>query len=197
MRHRHQVSVTTHTVEMAQIAEINNGLRERESAHAIRASLLGMQGVKLSPGNDDNDDNTLPRSSPLQNCLVDPDLIAVLGDKQRTSRSLSGPRLRAIVRTQARHGRCRWSLELPVAAVARRAALGRPRARRIPGRPPPRPGRGRSRRTSSALLLLQPAGAPGCPRLDSRSGSRCGARRAAGAAGGVRRDRRSPCPRRR
>ena len=60
MRHRHQVSSTTHTVEMAQIAEINNGLRERESAHAIRASLLGMQGVKLSPGNDDNDDNTLP-----------------------------------------------------------------------------------------------------------------------------------------
>ena len=80
MRHRHQVSITTHTVEMAQIAEINNGLRERESAYAIRASLLGMQGVKLSPGNDDNDDNTLPRSSPLQQCLVDPDLFAVLGD---------------------------------------------------------------------------------------------------------------------
>jgi len=44
---------------MAQIAEINNGLRERESAHAIRASVLGMQGVHLSPGNDD-DDITLP-----------------------------------------------------------------------------------------------------------------------------------------
>jgi hypothetical protein len=60
MRHRHQVSSTTHTVEMAQIAEINDGLREHESSHAIPASLLGMQGVKLAPGNDDDDDSRLP-----------------------------------------------------------------------------------------------------------------------------------------
>ncbi len=60
MQHRHQISSTTHTVEMAQIAEINDGLRERESGHAIRASLLGIQGVKLSSGNDVNDESSLP-----------------------------------------------------------------------------------------------------------------------------------------
>ncbi len=59
MHHRHQVSLTTHTVEMAQIAAINDRLREREGAHAISASLLGMQGVKLSSGRED-DDNVLP-----------------------------------------------------------------------------------------------------------------------------------------
>ena len=59
MHHRHQVSPTTHTVEMAQIAAISDRLREREGAHAINASLLGMQGVKLSSGRED-DDNVLP-----------------------------------------------------------------------------------------------------------------------------------------
>ena len=56
MPHRHQISSTTHTVEMAQIAAINNRLREREGAHAINASLLGMQGVKLASGSVDDDD---------------------------------------------------------------------------------------------------------------------------------------------
>ena len=62
MHHRHQVSPTTHTVEMAQIAAINDRLREREGAHAINASLLGMQGVKLSSGRED-DDNLLPEEA--------------------------------------------------------------------------------------------------------------------------------------
>lgn len=56
MPHRHQISSTTHTVEMAQIAAINNRLREWEGAHAINASLLGMQGVKLASGSVDDDD---------------------------------------------------------------------------------------------------------------------------------------------
>ena len=59
MPHRHQISRTTHTVEMAQIAAINDRLRERESTHAIHASQLGMQGVKLSLGIGD-DGNVLP-----------------------------------------------------------------------------------------------------------------------------------------
>jgi|SRR5471030_225061 hypothetical protein len=58
MPRRHQISTTTHTVEMAQIAAINDRLRERESAHPINASLLGMQGVKLSSGS--VGDNILP-----------------------------------------------------------------------------------------------------------------------------------------
>ena len=55
---------------MAQIAEINNGLRERESADAIPASVLGMQGVHLSPG-DDEDDSTLPGESYLTGLSFD------------------------------------------------------------------------------------------------------------------------------
>jgi hypothetical protein len=71
MRHRHQVSSTTHTVEMAQIAEINDGLRKRESADAIRASALGMQGAHLSPGDDDDDDSTLPGEACLTGLSFD------------------------------------------------------------------------------------------------------------------------------
>ena len=48
MHHRHQVSSTTHTVEMAQIAAINDRLRERDSTREIRAGDLGMEGVELS-----------------------------------------------------------------------------------------------------------------------------------------------------
>jgi hypothetical protein len=44
---------------MAQIAAINDRLREREGAHAINASLLGMQGVRLSSDSAD-DNNALP-----------------------------------------------------------------------------------------------------------------------------------------
>ena len=56
MPHRHQISSTTHTVEMAQIAAINNRLHEWEGGHAINASLLGMQGVKRVSGSVDDDD---------------------------------------------------------------------------------------------------------------------------------------------
>lgn len=63
MRHRHQVSSATHTVEMAQIAEINDGLRERESEDPILAPLLGMQGMKSSRSGDD--DNGLPGDAVL------------------------------------------------------------------------------------------------------------------------------------
>lgn len=51
MKHDHHLPSTTHTVEMAQIAELNRGLRER--AQAIRASLLGLGGVELSSVGDD------------------------------------------------------------------------------------------------------------------------------------------------
>lgn len=71
MRRRHQISSTTHTVEMAQIAEINDRLREREGAHAIRASLLGMQGVKLSPGRDGDDDSSLPGEASITGLSFD------------------------------------------------------------------------------------------------------------------------------
>jgi hypothetical protein len=70
MPHRHQISSTTHTVEMAQIAAINDRLRERESAHAIHASQLGMQGVKLSSGSGD-DDNVLPGEAAITGLSFD------------------------------------------------------------------------------------------------------------------------------
>jgi hypothetical protein len=47
---------------MDQIAEINDGLREREQP--IPASLLGMQGMQPSSGSD-SDDNGLPGDAPL------------------------------------------------------------------------------------------------------------------------------------
>jgi hypothetical protein len=53
MQH-HQLPSTTHTVEMAQIAELNGGLREGERSQAIRASLLGLQGVESSSASDDD-----------------------------------------------------------------------------------------------------------------------------------------------
>jgi hypothetical protein len=59
MHHKHQLSRTTHTVEMAQIAELNEGLRESKRAQAISASLLGLQGVEASSGSDD-DHSSLP-----------------------------------------------------------------------------------------------------------------------------------------
>jgi hypothetical protein len=58
MHHKHQLSSTTHTVEMAQIAELNGGLRESKRAQAISASLLGLQGVEASSGSED--DHSLP-----------------------------------------------------------------------------------------------------------------------------------------
>ena len=54
MQHNHQLSNTTHTVEMAQIAELNGGLRESARSQAIRASLLGLQGVEVPSGSDDD-----------------------------------------------------------------------------------------------------------------------------------------------
>ncbi len=54
MKHIHQLPNTTHTVEMAQIAELNGGLRESENSQAIRASLLGLQGVEVPSGSDDD-----------------------------------------------------------------------------------------------------------------------------------------------
>jgi hypothetical protein len=60
MRHHYQLPSTTHTVEMAQIAELNGGLREREGSQAIRASLLGLQGAEVSSGSDDELSSSLP-----------------------------------------------------------------------------------------------------------------------------------------
>ena len=54
MQHDHQLPSTTHTVEMDQIAELNSGLGERDPSQAIRASLLGLQGVELTSGSHGN-----------------------------------------------------------------------------------------------------------------------------------------------
>ena len=59
MHHKHQLSSTTHTVEMEQIAELNGGLRQSEHPQAISASLLGLQGMDASYGSDD-DHSSLP-----------------------------------------------------------------------------------------------------------------------------------------
>jgi hypothetical protein len=65
MEHHHQLSRTTHTVEMEQIEELNNGLRERDPSQAIRASLLDLQEVELTSGSDGN-----PGSLPADAVLV-------------------------------------------------------------------------------------------------------------------------------
>jgi len=59
MEHNHQLPRTTHTVEMDQIAELNDRLGEGEPSPAIRASMLGLQGAELSAGSDDSQ-HTLP-----------------------------------------------------------------------------------------------------------------------------------------
>jgi hypothetical protein len=64
MQHNHQLPSTTHTVEMEQIAELSSGLGERDPSQAIRASLLGLQGVELSSGSDD-DHSSLPGDAVL------------------------------------------------------------------------------------------------------------------------------------
>jgi len=50
MQHHHQLSGTTHTVELDQLAELNNGLAERDPSEAIAASVLGLQGAVLTSG---------------------------------------------------------------------------------------------------------------------------------------------------
>ena len=64
MQRNHQVPSTTHTVEMEQIAELSIGLRERDPSQAISASLLGLQGVQLPSGSDD-EHSRLPRDAVL------------------------------------------------------------------------------------------------------------------------------------
>jgi len=71
MLHRHQISSTTHTVEMAQIAAINDRLRARESAQAIHASNLGMQGVELSSGSVHDNDHDLPGEATITGLSFD------------------------------------------------------------------------------------------------------------------------------
>lgn len=70
MKHTHHLPSTTHTVEMAQIAELNDGVRERERSQAIRASLLGLEGVGLSSGSDD-DHSSLPGDAVLMRVSFD------------------------------------------------------------------------------------------------------------------------------
>lgn len=60
----HQAPRTTHTVEMEQMAELSRGLRERDPAQPISASVLGLHGRELSSGSDD-DDSGLPRDTRL------------------------------------------------------------------------------------------------------------------------------------
>ena len=50
MQHGHQLSGTTHTVEMEQLAELSSALRARDPSQAISASLLGLEGVGLFSG---------------------------------------------------------------------------------------------------------------------------------------------------
>jgi hypothetical protein len=64
MPHDHHLPSTTHTVEMAQIAELNGGLCERERSQEIRASDLGLQGAGLTSGRD-KDRSSLPGDAVL------------------------------------------------------------------------------------------------------------------------------------
>jgi hypothetical protein len=61
---RHQISSTTHTVEIEQLAELSSGLLERDPAQPISASALGLQGSELSSGSDDVD-SSLPGGAEL------------------------------------------------------------------------------------------------------------------------------------
>jgi hypothetical protein len=48
MQHHHQLSGTTHTVELEQLAELSDGLAGRDPGEAISASMLGLQGAELT-----------------------------------------------------------------------------------------------------------------------------------------------------
>jgi len=52
MPYKHEVSRTTHTVEMTQIAELNDRLSKRDATEAISASELGLEGSALLPVGD-------------------------------------------------------------------------------------------------------------------------------------------------
>jgi len=67
--HPHQVPSTTHTVEMEQMAELSSGLRERDPSQPISASALGLQGVELISGSDD--DSGLPGDAILERVSFD------------------------------------------------------------------------------------------------------------------------------
>jgi hypothetical protein len=60
--HHHQLSGTTHTVELEQLAELSEGLAGRDPGEAISASLLGLQGAELTS---DGADGRLPAEAIL------------------------------------------------------------------------------------------------------------------------------------
>ena len=68
MQHHHQLSGTTHTVELEQLAELSNGLAELDPSEAISASLLGLQGAELTS---DGAEGRLPAEAVLARLSFD------------------------------------------------------------------------------------------------------------------------------
>ena len=70
MQHKHAVSRTTHTVEMTQIAELNDCLGTRDPADTISADDLGLAGVAVLSGGD-VEHNGLPGRAVLERVSCD------------------------------------------------------------------------------------------------------------------------------
>jgi hypothetical protein len=68
MQHHHQLSGTTHTVELEQLAELSNGLAELDPSEAVSASLLGLQGAELTS---DGAEGRLPAEAVLARLTFD------------------------------------------------------------------------------------------------------------------------------
>lgn len=70
MQHKHAFPRTTHTVEMTQIAELNDRLMTRDPAAAISASDLGLAGAALLSGGD-AERTSLPAQAVLERVCYD------------------------------------------------------------------------------------------------------------------------------
>jgi hypothetical protein len=108
---------TTHTLEMAQVLELNERLRDRSGSTAITAGALGLGGVALHPAGAAGlaDDAVLVRVS-WQGSPEFPDVYAHFGPGR-------GGRLQVLLHTAALQELChllglrqRWGVGLPVAA---------------------------------------------------------------------------------
>lgn len=70
MQHKHALPRTTHTVEMTQIAELNDHLRSRDPGEPISATDLGVAGVAVLSGGD-ADHKGLPAQAVLERVCYD------------------------------------------------------------------------------------------------------------------------------
>jgi hypothetical protein len=69
-KHKHPVPRTTHTVEMTQIAELNDHLAARDPTETISAADLGLTGVPVLSGRD-AEHNGLPAQALLERVCYD------------------------------------------------------------------------------------------------------------------------------